>query len=481
MNRIITLLLAVVLTPSFAQEIYKPFSVEREAVPKGGPAWLEKFIEVNRRMPYSAEVRKIKGVTFVSGVVEPDGSVSALRVTRSFDPACDREAMRVLKLFKAWQPALKEGKPVRQEFTYAVRFSPQLIGAEPDRIVAYYDKQQQLVVDEAQAAYQIIAPVDSLGYPTAGSTIYERRGKGWKEREKYAFSEKEKFIDNPDKTSDTDSIRVKHIFIRFMGRLQGEQYSYYPDGSLFAVRRYDMGRPAGKSRYYYPNGVVKREEEQLGEDKVRIWNWYSNGQIKQIMIQQASKGEFSDQTELLSQWDASGNQRVKDGQGVARFESQVEDEGRLIEEGRVFDGKRDSIWVGKVEGRPFYRETYSNGLCLGGVSFTTTGDSTVYKQSVQSAEFKGGKEALYQFLGQTMRYPPEAARNQIKGQVIVSFVVCTDGTLCDYEASGLEEESLKKEAVRVVKAMNGRWTPSIRHGKPVRTLFNLPINFDLQY
>jgi len=36
-----------------------------------------------------------------------------------------------------------------------------------------------------------------------------------------------------------------------------------------------------------------------------------------------------------------------------------------------------------------------------------------------------------------------------------------------------------KEALRVVRAMNGRWKPGIQRGRPVRVKYSLPINFAL--
>ena len=86
---------------------------------------------------------------------------------------------------------------------------------------------------------------------------------------------------------------------------------------------------------------------------------------------------------------------------------------------------------------------------------------------------------LGQFLMQTLRYPADAQRARAQGRVFVSFVVCTDGTLCDYEVKQSVHPDLDREAVRVVKAMSGNWKPGVQRGQKVRTTYNLPINFTL--
>lgn len=91
-------------------------------------------------------------------------------------------------------------------------------------------------------------------------------------------------------------------------------------------------------------------------------------------------------------------------------------------------------------------------------------------------EFPGGEAAMNQFINRTIRYPVIAQENGIQGRVVVQFVVNTDGKIVDVEVVRGVEESLDKEAVRVVKAMPP-WNPGRQGGKNVRVKYTLPIRF----
>lgn len=94
--------------------------------------------------------------------------------------------------------------------------------------------------------------------------------------------------------------------------------------------------------------------------------------------------------------------------------------------------------------------------------------------------FPGGKEALFEFLSNTIKYPKVAQENSIQGRVIVQFYVAKDGSIEHVQVvrSG-GDPSLDKEAVRVIKAMP-RWQPGTQRGKPVRVQYALPVNFSLK-
>ena len=72
--------------------------------------------------PEIAAENGIQGRVFVSFVVEPDGSVSNVRVVRGVDPALDREAIRVVKSSPRWTPGRQRGRPVRVTFTFPIIF-----------------------------------------------------------------------------------------------------------------------------------------------------------------------------------------------------------------------------------------------------------------------------------------------------------------------------------------------------------------------
>jgi periplasmic protein TonB len=50
-------------------------------------------------------------------VIDKTGKVADITVMQSVFPSLDSEAMRVVRSLPAWQPALKDGKPVNSYYT----------------------------------------------------------------------------------------------------------------------------------------------------------------------------------------------------------------------------------------------------------------------------------------------------------------------------------------------------------------------------
>ena len=94
-------------------------------------------------------------------------------------------------------------------------------------------------------------------------------------------------------------------------------------------------------------------------------------------------------------------------------------------------------------------------------------------------EFPGGYRALLNFLAQQIKYPAIAAEVGVQGRVTVNFVVNKDGSISDARIIRGVDQSLDKEALRVIYSMP-KWKPGKQGGQPVRVSFNVPINFVLQ-
>ena len=73
-------------------------------------------------------------------------------------------------------------------------------------------------------------------------------------------------------------------------------------------------------------------------------------------------------------------------------------------------------------------------------------------------------------------FPDEAANNGSNGTVLASFVVCEDGSICNFKIVKSPDESLSKETLRVIKKMPN-WTPGTKDGKAVKVNYLLPIKF----
>jgi len=82
----------------------------------GGNEAMVKFLQENVVYPEKAKEKGISGKTYVSFVIEKDGSITDVKVARGFDKSCDAEAVRVVKSMPKWTPGKVKGKTVRVNF-----------------------------------------------------------------------------------------------------------------------------------------------------------------------------------------------------------------------------------------------------------------------------------------------------------------------------------------------------------------------------
>ncbi len=88
----------------------------------GGEEARRRYLEENLRYPTMAREAGIQGTVFLTFVVEPDGSISDVRVLRGIGGGCDEAAVRAVKNMPRWEPGRQRGQPVRVQFNMPVRF-----------------------------------------------------------------------------------------------------------------------------------------------------------------------------------------------------------------------------------------------------------------------------------------------------------------------------------------------------------------------
>jgi protein TonB len=106
-------------------------------------------------------------------------------------------------------------------------------------------------------------------------------------------------------------------------------------------------------------------------------------------------------------------------------------------------------------------------------------EGEVFQVVEQMPEFPGGMDALMAYLSKNIKYPSIAQENNIQGRVIVEFVVNKDGSIVEPKVMRSVDQSLDKEAMRVISAMP-KWNPGKQRGKPVRVRYTVPVLFRLQ-
>ncbi len=87
---------------------------------------LIEYVIANLKYPEEARAEKVEGRVVVTFVVEPNGSISAIKIARGLSSVCDAEVIRVIESMNSmqeqWTPGMQKGEKVRVEFALPVMF-----------------------------------------------------------------------------------------------------------------------------------------------------------------------------------------------------------------------------------------------------------------------------------------------------------------------------------------------------------------------
>lgn len=88
----------------------------------GDQSKFSKWVQSHVLYPQIASENGIQGKIYVGFVVETDGTVSNVTLTRGVESALDNEALRVVRSSPKWVAGKQRGAPVRIRFTITVNF-----------------------------------------------------------------------------------------------------------------------------------------------------------------------------------------------------------------------------------------------------------------------------------------------------------------------------------------------------------------------
>jgi len=106
------------------EEIILFHVIEDKPMFMGGDPDVEFQRWVNSRIIYPpvAAENGIQGRVFVEFVIDTDGSLTDIRVTRSADPLLETEALRVLRQSPRWTPGRQRDRPVKVRYSFPFLF-----------------------------------------------------------------------------------------------------------------------------------------------------------------------------------------------------------------------------------------------------------------------------------------------------------------------------------------------------------------------
>lgn len=100
-------------------------SFDQMAYFQGGEKKFKSWLSKNINYPKPAALEKIQGTVYLSFIIETNGKISNVLLRRGIGGGCDEESVKVISQMPPWNPALKDGQPVRVLMFLPIRFQLQ--------------------------------------------------------------------------------------------------------------------------------------------------------------------------------------------------------------------------------------------------------------------------------------------------------------------------------------------------------------------
>ena len=105
--------------------------------------------------------------------------------------------------------------------------------------------------------------------------------------------------------------------------------------------------------------------------------------------------------------------------------------------------------------------------------------NTIFDRVEEMPSYKGGEQALFQYLGGKAKYTRRAKEEGAEGTVYIEFVVEKDGSISNTKIARGIHPDLDRISLDAVKNMR-HWNPGKQREQPVRVKFILPFKYQLR-
>ena len=89
----------------------------------GGNEALMDWIEENITYPITADLTGVEGKVMAAFDVNPEGTISNVRIEKSANPLLDNEVVSKLQEMPRWKPAFQNGRTVKVKYTLPINFT----------------------------------------------------------------------------------------------------------------------------------------------------------------------------------------------------------------------------------------------------------------------------------------------------------------------------------------------------------------------
>jgi len=131
--------------------------------PEGDLA-LDEYISQHLLIPQKAVTNHVEGKVLLEFIVNEDGSLSEIEIVRDLRYGCGEAALQLVEKMPAWEPAERNGKPVKMAYTLAVPFysnsthkNTDKISVQPSKPSTVVYKSQREILKEYIDLHQTIA------------------------------------------------------------------------------------------------------------------------------------------------------------------------------------------------------------------------------------------------------------------------------------------------------------------------------------
>jgi periplasmic protein TonB len=97
-------------------------SISVEPAYPGGLSSFDNYIRRNLHYPWPARLMCINGNVYVSFAIDRDGKVTDATPENCIGAGCESEAVKVVTKSRRWKPGLRNGMPVRVNYTIPIAF-----------------------------------------------------------------------------------------------------------------------------------------------------------------------------------------------------------------------------------------------------------------------------------------------------------------------------------------------------------------------
>ncbi len=109
-----------ILEEAEEEEIYSVVEVPPSYI--GGEEKLMEYLSTNISYPNKAKEEMIEGIVYIAFIVNKDGSISDVKILKSLESSCDKEALRVVKDMPNWIPGKMKNKEVPVQYNLPIKF-----------------------------------------------------------------------------------------------------------------------------------------------------------------------------------------------------------------------------------------------------------------------------------------------------------------------------------------------------------------------